>query len=205
MAITYPLSIPSVVSQRNIVIRANSTVGVSSSPFTADQQIYVHQGEYFEADVQLAPMKNADAEEWIGFLLALNGREGTFLMGDPGFALRGVGTGTPLVNGGSQTGKTLNTKGWTSSVTGILKAGDWIQLGSGSSTHLHKMVQAADSDASGNATLEIWPRLRTSPANNDALVISSAKGLWRLKSNTREWSVEAARIYGISFQAQEAL
>ncbi len=68
-------------------------------------------------------------------------------MGDPvNTSPRGAATGTPLVKGASQTGNTLTTDGWTTGVTGILKAGDWIQLGTGSTSTLHKLQQAADSD-----------------------------------------------------------
>lgn len=206
MAISYPLSFPSTKSPAGIAFRARSAVGLSMSPFSFSQQAYAHQGDMWEADVAAPPMKRADAEVWVAFLLALNGREGTFTMGDPvNTSPRGVGTGTPLVNGGSQTGKTLVTDGWTVSQTGIMKAGDWFQLGSGSSTRLHKVVQDANSDGAGNATLEIWPRLRSAPADNAPLTVSSPKGLWRLAENVREWSLERAQIYGIRFSAIEAL
>jgi hypothetical protein len=85
MSMIYPLTLPSITGVREVTLRARSTVGVSESPYTAQQQVYVHQGEYFEADVLLPPMKGAAAAEWSSFLLSLNGREGTFLMGDPAY------------------------------------------------------------------------------------------------------------------------
>jgi len=205
MALTYPLALPAKTPVR-MQFRANSVVGVSISPFSGEQQVYAHQGDGWECDVSLPPMKRADAEAWVGFLLGLNGREGTFYLGDPvNTSPRGVGTGTPLVKGASQTGKTLLTDGWTAGQTGIMKAGDWLQLGTGASSRLHKVVQDANSDGSTNATLEIWPRLRESPADNAAIVISSPKGVFRLASNTREWSIERAGIYGLGFTCTEAL
>ncbi len=210
MAISFPLALPTVNVAREIDFAATSTVGVSISPFTREAQTYVHQGEWWEAQVRLPPMKRADAETWVAFLLALNGREGTFLMGDPvNTSPRGNGGGAPLVNGGSQTGKTLSTRGWTAAITGILLPGDWFSLGSGASTHLHKVVQSADSGVgspdAGVASLEIWPRLRSAPSDGDALVIAGAKGLWRLASNRRDWSIGEAQIYGIAFTCEEAL
>lgn len=186
--------------------RGGSVVGQSVSPFSAESQVYAHQAEWWEVDVTLPPMKRIDAEPWVAFLLALNGKEGTFLLGDPvNTAPRGVGTGTPLVKGASQTGKTLLTDGWTAGQTGIMKAGDWFQFGSGSSSRLHKVVQDANSDGSGNATLEIWPRLRESPADNAPIVVSSPKGVFRLSSNVREWALERAGFYAVSFTAREVL
>lgn len=200
MSISYPLALPTVKTARRVTFRGRSAVAMSASPFTFTQQVYAHQGEMLAADVAMPPMSRADAEQMVAFLLALNGHEGTLTMGPPGYTTpRGTwSSGTPLVNGGSQTGRTLVIDG----ISGLTaKAGDWFQLGSGSSTHLHKVVQ----DLSGNGSLEIWPRLRASPADNDALTVTSPKGLWRLASNDRSWDIELAMIYGISFSCIEAL
>lgn len=206
MTISFPLALPSVQGFMRMTIRARSTAGVSVSPFTGEQQVYVHQGEVWEADFELPPMVRADAEEWIGgFLLALNGREGTFLAGDPlGTLARGTWAGqSPLVNGASQTGKTLAVDTLTAASTA--KPGDWLQLGSAGTTRLHKVTALGTANGSGQVTLDIWPRLRSSPADNAAVTIASAKGIWRLASNTREWSLERAQKYGLAFSAVEAL
>lgn len=210
MAITFPLTLPTTGDIVAATVRACSTVGQSESIFTKSRQTYVHQAEWWELDVEVSPMFRADAAEWMAFLASLNGLEGTFLAGDSaGATPRGVATGTPVVNGASQSGKTLSTRGWTAGVTGILLPQDWIQIGTGASTHLHMVVQSADSASgspgAGVASLEIWPRLRSSPADGAAIVVSSAKGLWRLADNRREWSVVGGGIYGIRFSCVEAL
>ena len=129
MAITYPLSLPSNRQIARVRLNATDVVGVSQSPFTASQQVYRYTGQFWEADITLRPMDRDDAEYWISFLLKLNGQYGTFLLGDPnGATPRGVATGTPLVNGASQTGNELITDGWTAGVTGIMKAGEQPQL-----------------------------------------------------------------------------
>jgi hypothetical protein len=205
MPISYPVTFPS-IGIRSMMIRARSVVGVAQSPFTLSQQVYKHQGQAWEAEVTLPPMKRDEAEQIASFLLKMNGQYGTFLLGDPAnTAPRGVGTGTPLVNGGSQTGDSLITDGWTTSTTGILKAGDWIQLGSGSATRLHKVLDDVNSDASGNATLSIWPSLRSSPSNNAQITVSSPKGQWRLASNEIQYSIDEASVYGITFACVESL
>ena len=206
MAIAYPLALPTTTGIAKIRISANNVVGVSQSPFTAKQQVYKYTGQFWEAEISLPPMKRADAEYWISFLLKLNGSYGTFLLGDPnGATARGVATGTPLVNGASQTGSELITDGWTTSTTGILKAGDYIQLGSGSSAKLHKVLDDVNSDSNGNATLTLWPDLRSAPADNAAITVSGAKGLFRLSTNQQDWNVNEASIYGMTFPAREAL
>lgn len=205
MAVTFPLSLPSVRSSREIEIVGDSVVGMSVSPFTREQQVYVHQGEQWRARVMLPAMKRANAEEWVAFLIALNGLEGTFLMGDPSASTpRGTWSGGgPLVNGSSQTGKSMNIDGLTASVT--IKKGDWFQLGSGSGSKLHKIVLDVTANGSGQAAIDFWPRLRASPTDNDALTIASPKGVWRLASNRRDWSIRLAGLYGITFEAMEAL
>lgn len=206
MAITYPLSLPTNKGLAKIRLTANNVVGVSQSPFTAKQQIYKYTGQFWEAEISLPPMKRADAEYWISFLLKLNGSYGTFLLGDPnGGTARGVATGTPLVNGGSQSGNELVTDGWTNSTTGILKAGDYIQLGSDSSSQLYKVLDDVNSNGSGQATLTIWPDIRTSPSDNAVITVSNAKGVFRLSSNAQAWDINEATFYGMTFAAREAL
>lgn len=206
MAVSYPLALPTTTGLAKIRIAANNVVGISQSPFTAKQQVYKYTGQFWEAEISLPPMKRSDAEYWISFLLKLNGSYGTFLLGDPnGATARGVATGTPLVKGASQTGSELITDGWTTSTTGILKAGDYIQLGSGSSAKLHKVLDDVDSDSSGNATLTIWPDLRSAPSDNAAITVSGAKGVFRLSTNQSDWDVNEASIYGMTFPAREAL
>jgi len=205
MAINYPLSLPTQSAIAKIRLTANDIVGISQSPFTAAQQVYKYPGQFWEADVTLPPMKRADAEYWVAFLLKLNGPFGTFLLGDPlGATARGVATGAPKVSVGGQTGNELVTYGWTTSQTGILRAGDYIQLGSGATAQLYKILDDVNSDGSGNATLTIWPSLRSSPADEAPITVSSPKGNFRLTSPAA-WDIDEASIYGMTFGAREAL
>jgi hypothetical protein len=202
---TFPITFPT-SDIKSINIRARNVVGMSVSPFTGQQQVYKHQGQWWEMEVTMPAMKRADAEAVNAFLISLNGRYGTFLLGDVANPTpRGVATGTPLVYGAGQTGDTLVTSGWTSSTTGIMKAGDWIQLGSASATRLYKVLEDANSDGSGYATLSIYPNLRQSPSNGASVVITNPKGQWRLATNEHNYSIDIGKIYGITFACVEAL
>lgn len=206
MTISYPLTLPTHTGIAAISLRAVNAVVYSRSPFTFAGQAFAYPGQMWQADVTLPPMKRADAEQWVAWLISLRGQLGTFLLGDPlGATARGTPTGTPLVKGAGQTGGTLEIDGATSSVTNWLRAGDYIQLGSGSSARLHKVLQNVNSDASGNVSLDIWPHIRTAPADNAAVTVSSAKGLFRLATNEQDWSIDAASIYGVTFSAMEAV
>lgn len=205
MAISYPLSPPS-LKFASIVLRAVNAVAYSASPFTFKGQAHAYPGQQWAADVSLPPMVREDAEEWVAFLLTLRGQFGTFTMGDPvGATPRGTAGGTPIVKGSGQTGQSLDLDGAAADQTDWLRAGDYIQLGGGASATLHKVLQDADSDGSGNVTLDVWPGLRSAPSDNAAVVTQSTAGRWRLDSNTSEWSVDSARHYGIQFSAMEAI
>lgn len=112
-------------------------------------------------------------------------------------AARTVGTqgGTPLVDGATQTGATLVTKGWSNSITNVVRAGDTFQIAGvyavnpvtkDSTNRLQQFVvtAAANSGAStGPATISISPSIVTSgtlqtvtasPADNAAITVLGA-------------------------------
>ena len=208
MAITYPLTFPT-SGVASINLMARNVIGSTSSPFNLKQQIHKHAGQRWEADISLPPMKRAQAEVWISFFMKLYGSYGTFTMGDPNAATpRGTAAstaGTPVVNGASQTGDTLNIDGLPTSETGYLLAGDYIQLGTGTSAQLYKVLDDVDTNASGEAALTIWPDLRSSPSDGATVVVSSAVGLFRLGTNVTDWQINQAGFYSMTFGAVEAL
>jgi len=179
--------------------------GRNVSPYTLAQETFEWPGNRWRVSVRYPRMTRAQGDAVVAALVSLYG-VGTFLLGPagPGKTPKGVATGTPLVNGASQAGKTLITDGWTISITGILKAGDFLQLGMGSTSRLHMVLQDANSDAGGNATLDIWPRIRESPTDNSAIVVASPKGVFGLAGNEPKWETDVAYIYGLSFEAEEA-
>jgi hypothetical protein len=179
------------------------------SPYGFNQQVVSHPGKRWEATVKISPFLRNKAEPWISFLLSLNGRVGTFLLSDPNCATpqgsASTAPGTPLVKGASQTGSSLIIDGAPLSATGYLKAGDYIQLGTGSGSKLHKVLVDANSDGTGQVTLDIWPTLRSSPADNDAVIVSGCVGKFRLKDPLTQWDINSMSIYGITFECMEAL
>lgn len=205
MAITYPLSLPS-VDVASVRMVANNAVAYSQSPFTFAGQVHAYSGQSWGAEIMLPPMPRDVAEDWVAFLISLRGQFGTFLLGDPSCQTpRGSVGGTPLVNGADQTGQTLVIDGAAISQTGWIRAGDYIQLGAAGSATLHKVLIDADSDGAGNVTLDIWPGVRTAPADNAPVTVSAAAGRFRLASNQTEWEVNTSRFYGLTFSAIEAV
>jgi hypothetical protein len=203
--VTYPLDIPPTPAPKAVRFIAQTVVSASRSPFTGQRQVYVHPAAWWQIQVTLPPMKRHPyGESWISFLVRLNGMEGTFQIGDPlGKNPGGTGApkGSPHVAGAGQTGRVVQTDGWTPS-TWVLSLGDWVQIGTG----LYKVTNGnIVSNASGGAALEIWPPLRSSPADNTPIIFTNTVGIFKLDSNQNGWGWSEPQIEaGLTFSASEA-
>jgi hypothetical protein len=205
MPVTYPLTFPAVgVTDSRFALRR--IIGSTMSEFTGQEQFYRHQGEWWEGEVSFRPMRRADAALVQAFVAELRGRSGTFLYGDPDALAQGFmgAGGTILVNGAGQTGNDLNVDGMTISSTRA-KAGDYFQLGTGLDARLYMFTKDLASNGSGVGVASFEPRLRVSPADNQALIISSPRGLMRLSENVSEWQSDKSGIYNITLSFREAL
>ncbi len=157
-----------------------SNTQIFESPLSGHVQSLELPGARWRANLTFDKLSEADGRDLAGFLAALRGRSGTFTLHDHSLlSPRGVGTGTPLVNGASQTGSTLITDGWTVSTPGIMKTGDLFQIGN----ELKILTADVASDSGGNATLIFESPIRTSPAENSAIIINSPKALMKLSSD----------------------
>ncbi len=194
MALSYPLATPTTIGIESIELRAVNAVAVSQSPFTYKQQIVSHGGQKWEASVNIPSVHRDKAAEWKAMLVGLKGQVGTFLLGDPDYATP-QGTVSSCILSGNVGDDTASVV-----MTGTLKAGDYIQLGSGASSKLHQVLL----DQDGDGTIEIWPSLR-SDYTSSSVVFNSPKGVFRLSTNMTSWSINNASIYGISFEAVEAV
>ena len=195
MAITYPLNTPTTIGIESIKLRTSNLSQVSESPFTFQQQVLSYTtAERWEAEVSIPNARRDVTAAWVGMLVALRGHVGTFLLGDPDYVSpRGTATSATLSgNVGSQSA--------TITMTGTLLVGDYIQVGSGSSARLHKVLQ----DRTNTGVIELWPSLRDN-YTNATVTLTSPKGLFRLATPYTEWGVDSRSSYSINFSAVEAL
>jgi len=191
---SYPLATPTSIGIESIELRAVNAIATSQSPFTYKQQIVSHGGQKWEASVKIPSVHRDKAAQWKAMLVGLKGPVGTFLLGDPDYATP-QGTVSSCTLTGSAGDETV-----TVVMTGTLLAGDYIQLGSGSSAKLHQVLV----DQDGDGSLEIWPALR-SDYTSATVTFNSAKGVFRLATNISSWSINNASTYGISFEAVEVI
>lgn len=202
MPTTFPLLLPTDPAPMLMELGPLSVAGVNTAPSTLKEEKFRGAGRRLDFALSYSAMKRAPGDELSAILTACDGPWGTLLFGPsgPGATPKGAATGTPLVNGASQVGQSLVTDGWTFNITGILKRGDWIQLGTGALSRLHYLLNSPNSDGSGNATLDLYPQLIESPADNSAIVVASPKGIFHLKERVH-WAIGPGYIYQpISFE-----
>lgn len=203
MSISYPIDHPTTSGFCRIKWSPESAVERQPSPFSYIAKKYVWSGQRRTVNVDVPPMGMIAAKPWFAFGMKLNGLEGTFwLRCSLTKAMAGAAQGIGLVNGGSQTGQDLVTDGWLANISGLFKEGDWIQVGN----RLHNIIADVDSNASGQATLSLWPKIRTAPADNLELPYGpDAKGLFELTEfPSCEWGVDRL-LSGFTFQATEVI
>lgn len=194
MAITYPISTPSISRFASVVISANDAVGEDGSPFTFEKSFQDWGGQMWMAEVQLPTMNVACSSDWEAFLTKLRGKYGTFLLGDPA-RTEPRGTASSATITGAVGAASVSV-----TMTGTLLAGDMFQVGTGADSRLYKVLE----DQTGTGTLEIWPALR-SAASAAAITLTNPKGVFRLSDNQRGWSISNFRWRRIAFTAEEAI
>lgn len=196
MAIIYPYAMPDVLAAKECLwTEVDVSVGVMSR-FTGSTQEQAMEGQWWECDITLPAMYDRNARPWSAWFSAMKGRVGTTLYCDPRYEVpAGDGGGAPVVFGADQTGDILEITGAPINKTAWLKANDRFHLGSGLGTRLHKVVSDVATDGSGRATMDIWPRLRESPADAAPITINMPSGLFRLVSPRRQYQTNASGIW----------
>lgn len=203
MAISYPLTLPNRPAPSRFAIEPASFSAMTQSPWTAAQQVQLNQGQMWTISVDFPPMDEHSARDWLSSLLALRGQYGRFLYGNPLMKQpRGNWGSAPVINGDGQTGQELAVGGLPANA--IIRAGDFFQIGDGSTARLYHVTQDATADGAGDVTLDIWPRLRTATSTGAAIVAASPRGVFRLAAPSISLTFEPFR-YGLSLQFIEAL
>ena len=197
MPISYPLTPPSPFNLSRLSLTGVSATSRNTSPFTLQSQQYNWPGQAWLGSVDCPPMKRADAEEIIAFLL--KAQRGTFLFQDYANPLnRGGVTGTLTVSSATANGTTLTFT--NAGGSGSFAVGDWLQI----STSLYKVVESTSS-----SSVDVFPALRKSYAGGTSIIYgrtgnaARAQGVFRLASPSTEWSIGEASIYGVGFAIVE--
>lgn len=187
---------PGFTSSR-VGLRANTQS--AESPLTRSVQTMELTGARWFFTYNLPPMPRATAASWIAMLVALQGRAGRVYAYDPDAKTpRGTWAGTPLVNGGSQTGSSLILDGFTAGAT--VKAGDYFQVG----IELKMITADGTADGSGNLTVSFKPSLRAAPADDAAITSTNPVCVSMLIDDDQAaWDADNISNFGLSFSLIE--
>lgn len=202
-----PLNLPTTTGFTKSRFEIRRKTGMSTSPFTGVQQVYSHPYALWAAVLTLPPMKVEDAQEWKALFLALRGRSGTFLLGDPDYVSpKGSISGSVILDEAiSVNDQTVRIRTTNYSQSDVLKAGDYIQIGEGEDAKLHMVIANCDTDTAGEADVSIEPPVKAEATAGTAVIYNSPKGVFRLEDDVSGWDSNHMKIHGITFSCQEAL
>lgn len=105
----------------------------------------------------------------------------------------------PLVNGASQTGRTLITDGWNENATTLVE-GQFITI----NNQLLILTADVTADNTGAATISFEPPLRASPADNAAIEFREPYALMYLTEPKQGYNYDTGVFYSFSFEFREA-
>lgn len=114
-----------------------------------------------------------------------------------------AGAGTPLVNGGGQTGSSLVVDGLSAGKV-IPRATPFNVHDASGRAYLHFTRGEVTANGAGQATLTFGPMMRISPANNSAVELAAPKIEGWLNSGGVSWSVRRLRFHSVPFAIREA-
>lgn len=160
----------------------------------------------WKLDLGYTNMTRAQMAPILAFVMALRGQYGSFTFVMPtGSYETAQGSfatpGTIQVDGASQTGRSINLKGFTNSQTGVVKAGDFIKF---SDSKVYMATADANSDGSGHSTVSIEPSLIVSPADSETVVYTSIPFTFALAGDAVEIPVRPPLIHDYSVSFVEA-
>lgn len=224
----FPIEFPNVpIAKTRIGLTFNQAI--FPGDFSRKISIHYHAGgktDRWQGTITTPILDKKDANIVRAFVSALQGRFGTFTIGDPdhktpeGFSSGDLLADTTLktvdttletvdssrsldqgfVKGASQEGHNLITDGWPSSTT-IMLAGDRIQVG----TQYFVIIADAVSDGFGEATLEIEPAIRSQFSDNEPIIFMKPKMLARLQTEIFFFNSAANFVSPVTLAFEEVL
>ena len=202
-----PVTMPSNTGFKDSRFGIMRKTSVTQSPFSGAPQVYSHPFALWNGTYTLPPMKREKASEWIAFMMKLKGREGTFYAYDPDAKEpQGKVTTSVTLNGAIAVGDTsIDVDCSNNNLTDAFKAGDYIQIGTGSNARLYMITDDANTNSTGGATLEIQPPVKKASASGSTVVVDNPVGVFRMDSDDLGWDANHVSVFGISFSFTEVV
>lgn len=174
--------------------------GVLRSAIGGATQKIDRLGSRFRVELTYPPMSEVDGRIFVSRLIRAK-REG-LRVEYPLLSVNQGSPGAPKVNGSGQTGFTLAAKGFTAGYAG--KEGYWFSIERAGQHYLHNITADFTADVSGNATVNIYPALRTPFLNNDNLHFATPKIEGVVDGDEIGWQLSLAHLIEFSVTIEEA-
>lgn len=193
------ITLPSQPYAQSVQWRLTMPSQMNVSEWTGSRQVLPSGRGWWECNYSLPPIVGRkEFEPWQAFLAKTQGTANTFRVRVDTKRQSPYFSYTVLVNGGSQTGRTIDTDGWPAGTT-ILRAGQFVTIGD----QLLQLTENVTSNGSGEATLTFEPPIRVSPADNAAVEWQEPYCLMYLTEQPF-YTGEAGAVFGLSLQLREA-
>lgn len=175
--------------------------GFAVPPLGGRVQRVSRLGSRFRLAVEMPPMTAANGRVFVRRLIS--GKSEGVRMEYPllDFAPAPLGGAAPYVNGGGQSGSTLNVAGLPAGYP--FREGQPVSHGHASGRCLYFVRADVTASGSGTVALPITPMLRVPPAHGDAVEIAQPKIEGFIAGEEWGWSMAVERLIGIEFAIEE--
>ena len=196
----------------SVVVDIVGNTGLFPSPLIASAQTIDRGGLKWMFTYTWTALRNNSRADLMGTVVALRSQENRLRVPVYDNPKQGAYGGTPLVDGASQTGSSIDIKGCDNNVTNWIRKGDYISFIVNAEPELKMCTADASSDGSGLISgLSFEPRLRDSPADSAVIyvedgVLSKPKGIFLLANPKQAWSSrpgEPSKVTSITLQMIE--
>lgn len=210
--VSSPITFPSPKDVKNTEVLQRDPVGSTRDDFENIGQFDDFGGAWWEWVLTIPRFGDneiKDAKDWNGFLTALKGQEHYFKLGpqfDDGLSGAASGETDLKVKSIDSSSTVITVKNLPTSTSEVFVRGDWLSVSvSGGGEELKKVLLDTDSNGSGEADVDVWPRFRQDPSTDDAVEVKNPKGLWRLAENKTDWSWQVFTQQEIDIPIVEAV
>lgn len=151
-------------------------------------------------------LTRAESAVWVSLILQLRGQLNQLAVGDlKNTAPAGTMRGTMTLDGSHAIGATtINIAAGGGQAGTTLLAGDWLQVDTGSSRELVRLVANATADGSGDIACTVEPPLRLAHSGATSVTWDTPTGLFRMAAQPGDWTVQRALETGFVLELVES-
>lgn len=181
------------VVPNSIEMRIAGNTAASQSPFNSSTQRTDRGAAFWQASASFINFTGARRAELMAFIAEMRSQSNSVRLPVFDNPKNGAYGGTPLVDGGSQTGTSINIKGASFSVADWIKRGDYFSIDVNGEHELKIATADASSSGGGLVTVSFQPTLRASPLDSAAIyvedgVLTRPQGVFFFSEAVNGWS-----------------